>query len=320
MQCLIIYMYSPKFIFLFFLFSIISIPPFCFAHPKENKINIGILNGYQLYLKKYSQKYRIITWDGHLSTLQKALSQNKSPVDILLLNEKIAEQACNLGLLIAFPEDLLSSNDKQCNFQTITDHITLAWDTDKVHFNPTWKDFWNITQYPGKRGLQKDAFSALSIALLADDVPFDEVTEVLSTPAGILRAFKKLNQLRPYIVWWTTPNEANFLLHKNQVLMTSGSILSISAFQKQYPLSHFQYQYKNTIENPIVFSIPATIPTQRIKLINSLLQHPSFLSFPSADPKQIMQETIVKEETNSFQQPTVSLDDIFDEWLVLTKQ
>lgn len=312
-------MFSSRFLLLFII-SIITIPSFCFANANEKRASLGVLNGYQSYFKNYSKKYRLITWDGNITTLQQALSLNNKTIDLLLLNKKTAEQACNLGLLISLPDDLLSSNNKQCDFQTFTDHIALAWDTQKLHFNPTWKDFWNITQYPGKRGLQKDAFSALSIALLADGVSSEDVVEVLSTPSGILRAFKKLNQLRPYIVWWTTPNDANFLLHKNQVLMTSASVLSISAFQQQHPSSHFQFQHQYTVENPIVMSIPVTIRTQRIKMINDLLKKHPLHPFSSSNPKHLEWHTNIPHESISPQQSTVSLDEIFDEWLQLTKQ
>ncbi|CAI3944009.1 extracellular solute-binding protein [Commensalibacter papalotli (ex Botero et al. 2024)] len=312
-------MFSSRFLLLF-LVSIILTPSFCFGNTREKRASLGVLNGYQFYFKKYSNRYHFITWDGNIQTLQQALSLNNKIIDLLLLNKKTAEQACNLGLLIPLHDDLLSSNNKQCDFQTFTDHIALAWDTQKLHFNPTWKDFWNITQYPGKRGLQKDALSALSIALLADGVSSEDVIEVLSTPSGILRAFKKLNQLRPYIVWWTTPNEANFLLYKNQVLMTSASVLSINAFQQQHPLSHFQFQHQNTVESPIVLSIPVTIQTHRIKMINDLLKTHPLHPFSTSNPKHRIWHTSIPQESISPQQSSVSLDEIFDEWLHLTKQ
>lgn len=310
-------MHLLKFIFIFIFSSILS-TSFCFADTKVNRPNLGVLNGYQFYFKTYDKKYHLVTWDGNITTLEQALSLNKSPVDILLLNKTTADQACERGLLISLPDDLLSSDTKQCDFQTITDHIALAWDTRKIHFNPTWKDFWNITQYPGRRGLQKDAFSALSIALLADNVPPDEIIETLSTPSGILRAFKKLNQLRPYIVWWTTPNDANFLLKNNQVLMTSASVLSILSFQQQHPNLHFKFQQNNTIENSIVFSIPITIQTSRIKIIYNLLKKNPLFPFPSTNLDYSTKYPTIKQFNFSSPDSSISLDKIFDEWLHLS--
>lgn len=310
-------MHSLKFIFLFNFLMIIS-SSLCFANTKEGKANLGVLNGYQFYFKAHNKQYHLMTWDGNIATLQHALSLNKSPVDIILLNKNIADQACEAGLLISFPDNLLASDTKQCDFQTFRDHIALTWDATKIHFNPTWKDFWNITQYPGRRGLQKNAFSALSIALLADGVPPDDIIDTLSTPNGILRAFKKLNQLRPYIVWWTTPNDANFLLHKNQVLMTSASILSVRSFQQQHPNSHFKFQRNNTIESSIVLGIPATIQTQRIKMVHDLLKKYPLLPLPSKDLNSQTGYTSIKEFSLFPQQSSVSLDEIFNEWLQLS--
>lgn len=312
-------MFSHKLIFAL-IFSLLVTPSFSFANNKEPKISLGILNGYQFYFKNYMQQYRLIAWDGHISTLQQSLSKHKKPIDFLLLSKNTAEQACNLGLLIPISDDLLSSENKQCAFQTFTDHITLAWDSQKLHFNPSWKDFWNVTQYPGKRGLQKDAFSALSIALLADGVPDERIVEVLSTPSGVLRAFKKLNQLRPYIVWWTTPNDANFLLYKNQVLMTSASALSMNAFQKNYPSLNFKMQNQNTVESIVVLGIPATIKTQRIMNIKNLLKkHPFPFLFSSNSQSQTW-KTNIEQDAISSQDFSNSLDEIFDEWLKLTKR
>lgn len=297
--------------------SLFLIPSFSFAKSKEDQVNLGILSGYQYYFKNITQQYHLIVWDDNIATLRRALSLTPSPIDLLLLSKKTAEQACNLGLLISLPDDPLSPYDKECDFKTFTDHIALAWDSQKIYFQPTWRDFWNVTQYPGRRGLQKDAFSALSIALLADGVPPGDVVEALSTSSGILRAFKKLNQLRPYIVWWTTPNDANFLLYKKRVLMSSVSVLSISAFQKQHPSSRFQYQHKNTIETSVVLSIPSTIPTQRIKTIQDLLAQHSLLPVSLSHPKYRLWQTSIKPETILPQKSSVSLDEIFDEWLEL---
>jgi putative spermidine/putrescine transport system substrate-binding protein len=52
-------------------------------------------------------------------------------------------------------------------------------------------------------------------------VPADKVYEVLATPAGVDRAFKKLDELKPNVVWWASGAQPLQLLASGEVAMTS---------------------------------------------------------------------------------------------------
>ncbi len=73
----------------------------------------------------------------------------------------------------------------------------------QVSATPSWADFWDVARYPGKRGLRRGARSNLEIALLADGVAPGDVYRLLRTDDGVDRAFRKLDQIKPYLVWWT---------------------------------------------------------------------------------------------------------------------
>ena len=49
----------------------------------------------------------------------------------------------------------------------------------------SWRDFWDVQKFPGKRGMRKTAKYTLEIALLADGVPPGEVYKTLATPVGV---------------------------------------------------------------------------------------------------------------------------------------
>lgn len=49
----------------------------------------------------------------------------------------------------------------------------------------------------------------------------DEVYDVLSTPEGVDRAFKKLDELKPNIVWWEAGAQPLQLLASDEVVMAS---------------------------------------------------------------------------------------------------
>ena len=90
--------------------------------------------------------------------------------------------------------------------------LVLAWDRDKFPATPTWADFWDVAKYPGKRGLHNGVRGNLEFALIADGVAPGDVYKVLATSDGVDRAFRKLDQLKPYIVWWHDDAEAARIL------------------------------------------------------------------------------------------------------------
>lgn len=81
----------------------------------------------------------------------------------------------------------------------------------------SWKDFWDINTFKGKRAMCDDPRGNLEFALIADGVSKDKLY-----PLDVDRAFKKLNELKPYIeVWWKDGTQAVQLLKDNAVDLTS---------------------------------------------------------------------------------------------------
>ena len=108
-----------------------------------------------------------------------------------------------------------------CGIPAFTRATVLAWDSAKVNHTLTWADFWDVAKVPGKRGLRWGPRGTLELALLADGVAPADIYKTLATPAGVDRAFRKLDQLRPYLVWWHTDAQAARILGSGEVLMTS---------------------------------------------------------------------------------------------------
>jgi putative spermidine/putrescine transport system substrate-binding protein len=82
----------------------------------------------------------------------------------------------------------------------------------------SWADFWNVKKFPGKRSLCSAVpVQLIPLALLADGVPKEKLY-----PLDIDRAFKKLDEIKPYItVWWTGGAQSQQLLRDRQVDITS---------------------------------------------------------------------------------------------------
>jgi putative spermidine/putrescine transport system substrate-binding protein len=92
---------------------------------------------------------------------------------------------------------------------TDTYAYTLGYNTEKTGGKtPTgWADFFDLQKFPGKRGVGDDATRILIMALLADGV----------APSGIVpldfdRAFRKLNTIKPQLVYWQTGSQVQDLL------------------------------------------------------------------------------------------------------------
>jgi putative spermidine/putrescine transport system substrate-binding protein len=79
--------------------------------------------------------------------------------------------------------------------------VVMAYRRDKFPEGPkSWKDFWDVTKFPGKRAFLDSTFVApvLEIALLADGVEPKNIY-----PVDMARAFRSLSRLRPHVVKWT---------------------------------------------------------------------------------------------------------------------
>ncbi|MCX7623356.1 MAG: ABC transporter substrate-binding protein [Thermomicrobium sp.] len=116
--------------------------------------------------------------------------------------------------------------------------LILAYRTDKFGNNPPqgWADFWNVEKFPGPRAMDKvdGPVGNLEFALMADGVPKDQVYQVLRTPEGIDRAFRKLDEIKPHVtVWWEAGAQPAQLLTDGEVDMAQAWNGRIDAAQRQ---------------------------------------------------------------------------------------
>lgn len=80
----------------------------------------------------------------------------------------------------------------------------------------SWKEFWDLKRFPGKRSLRKDPRTTLEIALLADGVPASSIY-----PLDLDRAFKSLDKIKSSIVWWTSGSQPIQLMANKEITMAS---------------------------------------------------------------------------------------------------
>jgi putative spermidine/putrescine transport system substrate-binding protein len=178
-------------------------------------------------------------WTGGLDDLRTRLKAPAQATDLVQLGSDELQPACDDGLLEKIDYGQIGGKDHylplavaDCGVGAVVTAVVLAWDKDKFPATPTWSDFWDVAKYPGKRGLFDGARGNLEIALLADGVAPGDVYKTLSSNDGVDRAFRKLDQLRPYIVWWHNGDEAAKLLTSGGALMTSAPSEAVIAADK----------------------------------------------------------------------------------------
>ncbi len=149
--------------------------------------------------------------------------------DVVAVSGADLQPACQAGLLEKLDWAALGGRDRmlpqgatECGLGAFARATVLSWDRGKFPGTPGWQEFWDIARVPGKRGLRRAPRGTLEIALLADGVAPGEVYRALRSDDGVARAFRRLDQLSPYVVWWTPgARDGLHLLASGEVLMTS---------------------------------------------------------------------------------------------------
>ncbi|MGO6831172.1 ABC transporter substrate-binding protein [Rhizobium ruizarguesonis] len=183
-------------------------------------------------------------WDGGIGVLQAKVKAGVPNWDVVEVEAEELALGCSDGIYEKIYWDKLGGKDKfmpeavsDCGVGAMVWSTAIAYDGAKLAEGPkSWADFWDVKKFPGKRALRKSAKYTLEFALLADGVAKDDVYDVLATPEGVDRAFKKLDELRPNLVWWEAGAQPLQLLASGEVVMTSaynGRITGINRGEKK---------------------------------------------------------------------------------------
>jgi putative spermidine/putrescine transport system substrate-binding protein len=168
-------------------------------------------------------------YGGEIAKIKAMIDSGNTTLDAVDVDSPTLLQGCDEGIYekIDWPaigpkEDWIKGTTSECGVGTIVYATILAYDGAKLPNGPTTiKDLFDTKKFPGKRGLWKNPATNLEFALLADGVPADKVYETLSTPAGVDRAFAKLDTIKDSIVWWEAGAQAPQLLASGEVVMST---------------------------------------------------------------------------------------------------
>ncbi|MCB6183197.1 ABC transporter substrate-binding protein [Leeia sp. TBRC 13508] len=180
-------------------------------------------------------------YNGEMAKIKAMVDTKSVSWDVVEVESPELARGCDEGLFekldyskIGNKADFVPGAVQQCGVGVFVWSTALAYNADKLKAAPTsWKDFWDVKKYPGKRGLRKGAKYTLEIALMADGVAPKDVYKVLATPKGVDRAFKKLDQLKANIQWWEAGAQPPQFLASGDVVMSSAYNGRISAAAKE---------------------------------------------------------------------------------------
>ncbi len=226
----------------------------------------------QAFFSPFTEQTRIairsVTWNGLLATLQDRVRTGVAPEQSLVLMDNASVLvACRQGLLLPIDPglvpDLIQNGHERldgdaisrCGLGAFRMNLVLAWDRSRIDSTPSWSDFWDVARRPGKRGLLRSPRGTMEIALLADGVAPGDVYRTLDSAAGLDRAFRKLDQLKPYIVWWDTPDQAIHVIQSGDVLMTLAPDDAVAAADLAGH-RNFGIQWQQSIGTILSWAIP----------------------------------------------------------------
>ena len=194
----------------------------------------------EAYHKPWTAKtgHQVVSEDygGGLAEIKSQVDAGNVTWDIVDLELSDAVRGCDEGLLEEIDasilpagsdgtpasDDFIPNTITDCAVGNIVWSTIFAYDFEKMPNGPkTMADFFDLENFPGKRGLRRGPKPNLEMALMADGVPADYVYIVLSTEEGVDRAFAKLDTIKDSVVWWEAGAQPPQLLADGEVVMTT---------------------------------------------------------------------------------------------------
>ena len=131
----------------------------------------------------------------------------------------------------------------------------------------SWKDYWDLKKFPGPRSFRKNPLMALESALLADGVAAEKLY-----PLDLDQAFRKLDEIKKDVRWWSDAQQSVQLIANGEVIMgmTFGS-RAIAARSQGIPL---EVVWNEALRAKTRFVVPKGAPNKALamQLLNFIIQ------------------------------------------------
>lgn len=119
-------------------------------------------------------------------------------------------------------EDFIGSDLVKYGVVNVLFSLVISYRNEEFERAPAdLADFFNLRDYPGGRALRRTPVGNLEWALLADGVRPEAVYKELETDAGVVRALRKLGEIKGVTRWWTDGEQPVGWLERGEVTMAS---------------------------------------------------------------------------------------------------
>lgn len=149
------------------------------------------------------------TYNGEMARIHAMVRARDVAWDVVMVEAPELQRGCEDGIFARIDWSVVDrskftpAGTTPCGAGAVAWGTALFWDEARTPTGPqNFAELWDVQRFPGKRSLRFSPKATLEIALLSDGVAREDVYRVLATPAGQQRAFARLEQLRPHIVWW----------------------------------------------------------------------------------------------------------------------
>jgi len=192
---------------------------------------------YKPFTEKTGIKINSADYNGGLAEIRAQSQSGNVTWDVVDLERQDLLGGCDEGLfetldLNSIPpgsdgtpanKDFLPWALHECGIGNMVWSNIVAFDRSKFPGEKPSKlaDFFDLKNFPGSRGLHTDPMSNLEWALMADGVAPDQVYKILSTKAGVNRAFAKLDTIKKSVIFWEAGAQPPQMLADGEVVMTT---------------------------------------------------------------------------------------------------
>jgi putative spermidine/putrescine transport system substrate-binding protein len=221
---------------------------------------------YRPFRKSTGIEIKSASYDGQTTELVQMVKTGKTVWDVMQVESRTLQLGCDAGLFekldharIGKSGDFIPGAISDCGVGIFAWSMALGYDASKLKSPPaSWADFWDVRKYPGKRGLRRSAKYTLEIALLSDGVAPADVYRVLATSEGVDRAFRRLEQIKPDVLWWEAAAQPAAFLGAGKLAMTSAYTLWIDREQQRN--SNFKIAWDGSLYDVDSWAIPKGTP------------------------------------------------------------
>ena len=211
------------------------------------------VKGYhEAFTAKTGIKINLEDYNGGLAQIRAQVDVGNVYWDVVDLEIPDLVRGCDEGLLEPIAVDSLPAGADgtpaakdfvpgtltECGPATIFYSTVYAYNKKHIKSEKpsTIADFFDLERFPGRRGMRRSPLVNLEFALMADGVPVDSVYAALDTPAGVDRAFRKLDTIKEHIVWWEAGAQPPQMLADGEVTMSTaynGRIFNAQVLEDQ---------------------------------------------------------------------------------------